>query len=307
MTAPNEYEDPAVSDLDDNENVFDTPDDDGGGKDPDVSKQNAAFARLRKENADLKAQVEKTTKSVAALEGKVNQRRAGPSPTNETPATQRRRYRLDVQRRAQQSFDSSGEVFETEEERQTAFLMEVQATIANDATQVAAMRQAEQNAPRNVNEVLAEFEVLNEEEVEEVRERLDKLSARDKADPEKIRGEIHSYIGQNYRRFTDRQVADPGEEGEQRPHGTSPASGRRISGGKVGLRKAAETAANDVRAGARGVKLKKSSDTGRRAPQPLSPDDIAIIQAQGNDVNDPVHVREYLDAKDIAARNAPHG
>ena len=302
---PEDFEDSAVSDLDENENVFDTPDDDGSGKDTGERKRNAGFAKLRKENAELRQMVEQTKATVGQLE-KQTQRTQRVNPGGESIATQRRRYRNDVQRRASNSLEASGEVFDTDEERSTAFAMEVQAIIASDATALATQQAAAERAPRNVSEVLSEFDILNKEENSEVRERIETLPVKDRTDPDKVRSVVHAYIGENYRRFTDRQSEEPGES-DQKVAGTSPVSGKHIHGGKVVLSKAAETAANDVRSGARGVRLSKKGNATQKATQPLTAEDIEIIQSQGSSPSDPQAVSEYLKAKQGVAGSVPRG
>jgi hypothetical protein len=263
-------------------------------------KTKSAFVKLRQERQALRKELEATKKTVEQLSaGVIAAQRQQQSRTTDDPSGLRRRYRESVRQRALQNL--TGEVFTNQDEQNMAVWQEMQAIAANDAAELAVQRVVSIQAPQVVENVLSGFSQLDEEDKAAVRKVVDSLPPNLRVDPQVIRKEIHSYIGQNFEKF----AKPPEQQNDKGKRTGTPATGQKTSDGRIRLSEsAAAAAASGLKGGSLGVRLTETSQQGgsRKRAEPLTDEDISTMRNQGANPNDPEDVKLFQEAKDKAKR-----
>ena len=279
--------------------TFDTPEEEG--VEPDSGKAKAAFVRLRQERRALKDELEQTKQTMAQLRAQIAAGQTTPQPSDSPNLiAQRRAYRENVRQRA--IMNLQGEVFASDDERNMAVWQEMQGITAQDAMLLARENFAAMQAPQVIDSVLSKFSILSDDDRDAVREMVNKLPSDLKVNPEAIRKEVHSYIGQNVQRF-----ATPATETDETPPETrkgSPATGKKTGDGKVRLTEgAAAAAASELRGGSAGVRLTETpSSKSKEKSGTLAPEDIPVMRQQGANPNDPADVKIFLEGEKLAEK-----
>lgn len=278
--------------------TFDTPEEEEGVE-PDSGKAKAAFVRLRQERKALKDELEQTKQAMGQLRAQVAAGQTAPQPSDSPNLiSQKRAYRENVRQRAVLSLQ--GEVFATNDERNMAIWQEMQGITAQDAMLLARENFAAMQAPQVIDSVLSKFGILNDDDKDAVREMVNKLPSDLKVNPEAIRKEVHSYIGQNVERF-----ATPATDADETPPESrrgSPATGKKTPDGRVRLtERAAAATASGLRGGSPGVRLTETpTSKSKERSATLAAEDIPVMRQQGANPNDPVDVKDFLEAKKLA-------
>lgn len=276
--------------------TFDTPEE--GGVEPDSGKAKAAFVRLRQERKAFKDDLGKAQQEMAQLRAQIAAGQTAPQPSdNRSLIAQKRAYRENVRQRAMSSLQ--GEVFATDDERNWAVLQEMQAITSHDAVMVARENFTAMQAPQVVRSVLSEFDILNDDDKATVRDLVNKLPPDLRVNPDVIRKEVHSYIGQNVQRF----AATPEPEDEKkRPAGTTLASGKKTSDGKVRLSETAGAAtASGLRGGSPGLRLTETPPSkSKESGGALTAEDVTVMRQQGANPSDPDDIKLFRESQKLA-------
>lgn len=304
-------DDELLRDRDDDLSVLGQPDTDNldipdeGVEGFQGGKVKAAFVKLRQqrrqERETFREELQKKDQELTRISGQLNEANVERQRARAPEGVSRRRaYHENVRQRALGNL--AGETFTSEQERDAAVWQEMTAITSNDAAQLAVQKLATLQSPQVLGNVLGEFTRLDDDDRTAIRDIVDKLPLDLKLNPDAIRKEVHSYVGQNIEKFS--QPQQNGDKGG-RVRGSTPATGQKTSDGKISLsRSAGAAAASGLKGGSLGVRLSEGPAPKTRPAPKLTDDDIAIMKQQGADFTDPEEVKLFLEGKETAHRKS---
>jgi hypothetical protein len=273
----------------------------------DSGKQNAAFARLRKERQAFKRAAKMLQEKTATLEAEktksATSQVGSPSPSSASAEVEQlNKYEQSVYQRAGQVLAMRGYTPD-HPEYGTRFLTVVNQIMIQEAVSALKEDIKKEQAPAVTS---AEFDAavkkysLDISDQSELRKRLSALDPIVQADQAAVRKEIAAYIGENFERFSKlKPPPKGGETEEEQPEGWRIGETQMESA----TAKAGAAAGSQIRANARGVKVPEaqaSGEGGTESVPRLGKEDRELMRKAFDPPLDPsnaLHVKRYLAAK----------